>query len=82
MKRKKRKGKEDGPVLLPPTAFSNAMNNLWPDFDFRCWPDSREWRLFNAGRAAAAEHLAAEANELRQSAKIQSMWPDGERWQV
>lgn len=34
---------------LPPSEFSNAMNNIKPDFDFRNWRQSPEWRIFIAG---------------------------------
>lgn len=34
---------------LPPAAFSNAMNNINPDFDFRKWRQSNEWKVFVAG---------------------------------
>jgi hypothetical protein len=47
--------------VLPPVAFSNAMNKIYPDWDAFRWPDSKEWKLFNAGRAAAMSDASAEA---------------------
>ena len=51
---------------LPPVAFSNAMNDIYGSthFDFTNWQDSKEWRLFCAGRASAAAYLANEANQM------------------
>ena len=43
-------------VKLPPAEFSNAINLIYnKDFDFTGWMNSREWRLFNAGREAEAK---------------------------
>jgi len=46
---------------LPPAEFSNAMHDLYPTFDYTEWSKSKEWRLFNAGRAAMARDLSDEA---------------------
>lgn len=38
------------PVDLPPTAFSNAMNNLFPDgYSFENWRQSNYWKIYLAG---------------------------------
>lgn len=33
----------------PPSAFSNKINDLSPDFDFSNWRESGEWKMFVAG---------------------------------
>lgn len=46
------------PFKLPPTEFSNAMNLIYGPacgrvgFDWQTWETSKEWRLWNAGRAS------------------------------
>jgi len=56
-------------IKLPPIEFSNAINFIYKDFDFTNWEKSKEWRLFNAGREAAAlkilEYAKLEANDLK-----------------
>jgi uncharacterized protein YajQ (UPF0234 family) len=50
-------------IELPPAAFSNAMNDLDSDFDFREWRKSKYWRVFVAGYNEAVR----EANRQIQS---------------
>jgi uncharacterized protein YajQ (UPF0234 family) len=57
-------------IELPPAAFSNAMNDLDSDFDFREWRKSKYWRVFVAGYNEAVR----EANR-----QIQSRYNLGER---
>lgn len=37
-------------IELPPRVFSNLMNDIDPDFDYRFWKLSNEWRIFKAGK--------------------------------
>jgi RNA recognition motif-containing protein len=48
-------------IKLPPTEFSNAINFIYKDFDFTNWEESKEWRLFNAGRESEALKISAYA---------------------
>ena len=48
-------------LTLPPITFSNAMNSIYDDWDFTNWQESKEWKLFNAGKAAAARDIMYEA---------------------
>jgi hypothetical protein len=48
---------------LPPAEFSNAMNFICKGFDFSDWENSKEWRIFNAGREAEALNMAADAKQ-------------------
>jgi hypothetical protein len=52
-------------TCMPPTAFSNAINSIYPGFDFIDWENSREWKLFNAGMAYAAGDILCEARSLQ-----------------
>lgn len=52
-------------TCMPPTAFSNFINSIYPGFDFIDWENSKEWKLFNAGMASAAENLLCEARSLQ-----------------
>ena len=54
---------------LPPMAFSNAMNSIYLGYDFTDWPNSKEWKLFNAGRASAASDLSMEAAGMFKTCK-------------
>lgn len=51
---------------LPPSEFSNAMNKIKPDFDFRNWRQSPEWRIcvagYNSAVRGAADSVAAHLN--------------------
>jgi hypothetical protein len=56
---------------LPPPSFSNAMNDIYKDWDCRNWKGSKEWRLFNAGKEAAALDIVSDANAIvRESGAI------------
>ena len=59
---------------LPPAQFSNAVIDVYGvnGFDFIKWEDSKEWRLFNAGKAAAFSDMAAEAAGQFKEAKEKS----------
>jgi hypothetical protein len=52
---------KDHEFVLPPRGFSNAILDIYPGFDFRKWQESREWKLFNAGRAWAASEIASDS---------------------
>lgn len=57
---KKPEKKPDQKFVFPPADFSNAMIELMGDeFDFRGWQDSKEWKLYNAGRKAAFRSMEA-----------------------
>jgi hypothetical protein len=60
MKKKELKNKF---IKLPPAQFSNAMNVLYENWDFTNWPNSKEWRLFNAGRETEARSMAMDAQQ-------------------
>lgn len=65
--------KKEQQVSLPPAEFSNAIHFIYGnEFDFRTWPQSREWRLFNAGKAAACSDAAAELAAMFKEAKDKS----------
>jgi len=36
-------------IDLPPSDFSNAMNDIDPKFDFSNWRKSKEWKIFVKG---------------------------------
>jgi hypothetical protein len=36
-------------MKLPPTAFSNMMNDLYDHPDFTNWQESTFWKIFKAG---------------------------------
>ena len=61
---------------LPPMEFSNAINFIYKPsegytFDFTDWENSKEWRLFNAGRESALYRISTDARMLAQEyAKI------------
>jgi len=50
-------------VKLPPTEYSNAMNLIYRDWDFSDWEQSKEWRLWNAGRASALHDVSVESRQ-------------------
>lgn len=52
-------------VELPPAAFSNAMNNIKPGFDFTNWRKSREWKIFVAGHNNGIQEAVGEVVLLR-----------------
>jgi len=60
---------------MPPVEFSNAINIIHPEWNDNLngpsswigWEDSKAWKLFNAGRAAAAR--GAE-RDLKQFAEL------------
>lgn len=49
---------------MPPVEFSNALSWIYGSFDFTDWENSKEWRLFNAGRAAALDYIATDTKML------------------
>lgn len=55
------KKKQPEQVKLPPVGFSNAMNFIYDDWDFRGWETSKEWRLWNAGREDAYRDVSSDA---------------------
>ena len=55
----------DNKFKLPPMQFSNAINDLIPDFNFQTWENSIEWKIFNAGASQAAEELQSNINSLQ-----------------
>ena len=61
MKKKELKNKKF--IELPPAQFSNAINVLYENWDFSDWPNSKEWRLFNAGRETEARSMAMDAQQ-------------------
>lgn len=50
---------------LPPTAFSNLMNDLDPAFNYQNWRGSPEWKIFVAGHNHALEAGIMELSGLR-----------------
>ena len=50
--------------LLPPSEFSNIINEVKPEFDFSKWQDSPEWAIFNAGRKEAANLITYYAENV------------------
>lgn len=70
----KRNRKSKTPVVLPPTEFSNAMIDIYGSCSAVGWQDSKEWRLFCAGRASAAAYLANLAAEMSKDEKELSRW--------
>lgn len=66
------------PFVMPPTAFSNAICNAYPTnpsrkrkFSLLKWQDSPEWKLFNAGMAAAMDMVSVETiTKFREAAEL------------
>lgn len=52
------RGLRTAPVDLPLPAFSNIINSIHPDFSFRHWRGSLEWRIFVAGYNAAMDDIS------------------------
>lgn len=50
---------------LPPSAFSNAMNDINPAFNYQNWRCSPEWKIFMAGHLFALETGIMELSGLR-----------------
>ena len=58
-----------GAVKMPPRDFSNAMNFIYKDYDFRGWETSKEWALWNSGRGSMARELQYEAQHKADDAQ-------------
>ena len=58
---------------LPPHAFSDAINNLCPKYDFTNWETSVEWKLFNAGKAEAFSEICNETAALFKKTRQKSL---------
>lgn len=56
------------PFTLPPREFGNAMNTIFPNFDFSNWEASQEFKLWNAGRESAALEMKDRADLLAEEA--------------
>lgn len=54
--------KNKKPFIMPPRHFSNAMNDLFPNFDYTNWKDSPEFKLWQAGRKSAFDELKDKAS--------------------
>lgn len=65
---KKFSEKPFNPFKMPPTAFSNAMNEIYNGWDFTGWESSKEWKLFNAGKVDAAQSLKFDADRVMEEA--------------
>lgn len=48
---------------LPPAAFSNAMNDIKPGFDFTNWHKTPEWKVFVAGYNMGTTDLMDKAKQ-------------------
>lgn len=57
MKKTKSKKQPAQPLFdMPPVAFSNAMNELMPGFNFQNWRTSSFWAIYLTGYHAALDH--------------------------
>lgn len=58
-----------GIPALPSPAFSNAMNDINPNFDFRHWWKSPEWKLYLIGYRQGCEAVRDSIEERLSSVR-------------